>query len=78
MTAGEELTVFDSENVEVLKLFVTLESQNGNSWAVMYCEVLNSLIKNAPDFSMLKIFLALSVKQEYKSGINTTKQAVAR
>jgi CTP-dependent riboflavin kinase len=30
-----------------------------------------------PDFSTLKVFLTLAVKQEFEDGINTTKQAIA-
>ena len=52
-------------------------SQNGKHWFIMYRETFDSLIKNAPDFSTLKVFLNLSIKQEFEGGINTTKQAIA-
>lgn len=77
MKIGKEIKVFDGETGEIIKHTVSYGSQNGEGWMIMYRETIDSLIENAPDFSTMKVFLKLSIKQEYEGGINTTKQAVA-
>ena len=77
MKIGKQTTVFDAETGEVIRETVTFGSQNGEGWVIMYRDTFDSLIENAPDFSTLKVFLKLSIKQEFENGVRTTKQAIA-
>ena len=77
MIVGKQITVFDKETGEIINEITTYGSQNGEGWLMMYRATFDYLIENAPDFSTMKVFLKLSVKQPFEGGINTTKQAIA-
>ena len=77
MSTGKQVRIFDGNTGEVFKESISFGSQNGEGWIIMYRDTIKSLIHNAPDFSTMKVFLTLATNQEFETGINTTKQAVA-
>lgn len=74
---AKQVTVFDSETGEIFSDSTNYGSQNGENWVIWYRSALSTLAEIAPDFSTLKVFLKLASKQEFETGINTTKQALA-
>ena len=76
MKSGKKVTIFNSETGEVIKNAVSSRSQNGDNWVIWYREALMTLTVDAPLVAW-KVLAALSSKQEFEGGINTTKKAIA-
>lgn len=73
---SKRVTVTDTETGEIVSDSVNFGTQNGDGWMIMYRESILKLSENAPS-TALKIFLNLSARQEFESGIKVTKKFIA-
>lgn len=73
---SKRVTITDTETGEIIRDSVTYGSQNGVGWMIMYRESILDLSEKAPA-TALKIFLNLSARQEFESGIKVTKKFIA-
>ena len=69
--------VFDEDTGEVKSDSTRRGSQNGKGWIIMYTEKVQELICECDSAATLKVFMLLSLGQQYdERGMITTKQAV--
>ena len=73
---AKRTTIYDDESGEIIHDSIRRGTQNGDGWVIMYRDALADLALNAPPIA-LKIFLALSSKQEFEKGIKATKKAIS-
>lgn len=69
--------ITDEESGEVLVDRITSGSPNGKGFVLMYTDRVNELIVKCPSASTLKVFMLLSMGQQYdERGMITTKKAI--
>ncbi len=73
---AKRITIYNDETGEIIRDSVRRGTENGDGWVIMYRDALADLALNAPPIA-LKIFLALSSKQEFERGIKATKKAIS-
>ena len=75
---AKQVRVFDPETGEIVKDTVNYGGQNEEGFMLMYKEALARLNQEAPDFTTLRVFNALAIRQEYESGVNPHPTKVGR
>lgn len=74
---ARQVTVMDYETGEILSDSFSVGSQNGKGFVLMYTEKVKDLIVNCPSATTLKVFMLLSIGQQFEErGMITTKKAV--
>lgn len=73
----KQVTVYDEETGQVLSDKMSSGSQNGKGFVLMYTEKVQQLILECPSATTLKVFMLLSIGQQFEErGVITTKKAV--
>lgn len=72
-----QITVADAESGEIYSDVFTRGNPNGKGFVLMYTEKVVKLITTCPSATTLKVFMLLSMGQQYEEhGMVTTKKAV--
>ena len=74
---AKEVRIFDADTGEIIRDVVSYGTQNGDGWMIVYREPLMDLAIETTNPSILRIFISLMTKQEFESGVRTTKKAIA-
>lgn len=74
----KQVSIIDDETGELLREVFSKGSQNGKGFVLMYTDKVVDLILKCPSAATLKVFLLLSMGQQFEErGVITTKKAVA-
>ena len=72
-----EVTVYDGETGEIQFTGTSFGSPNGKGYVLVYTEKVQQLILDCPSAATLKIFMLISMNQQFEDrGYITTKKAV--
>lgn len=72
-----QITISDKDTGEILSESVSVGNPNGRGFVLMYTEKVQSLILKCPSAATLKVFMLLSMGQQFEErGMVTTKKAV--
>ena len=74
---AKEVKLFDADTGALVRDVVSYGTQNGDGWMIVYRDPFMNFLNETTNPSVLRVFCSLMTKQEFESGVRTTKKAIA-